>query len=199
MSTDSAKKTKSSRVVVGQIERRSFMGIEARPELNWSELLERRGSELLLYARQFTGSMVDAQDVVQDGFVKFWRFWKKGDEKDAVAYLFRSVRSSAIDHIRRRNRRATREEPREELDEMAGEPGAMFESTLDNDERRRLVEQALRTLPAEQREVLVMKLWSDMTFDQIATTLKISINTVASRYRYALAALRQKLSGEELL
>ena len=55
------------------------------------------------------------------------------------------------------------------------------------------IEAALQRLPAEQREVLVLKIWNELTFEQIAETLGIPPNTAASRYRYALAALRKEL------
>jgi RNA polymerase sigma-70 factor (ECF subfamily) len=52
---------------------------------------------------------------------------------------------------------------------------------------------ALDLLPNEQREVLVMKIWNELTFAEIASALEISQNTAASRYRYALAALKKNL------
>jgi RNA polymerase sigma-70 factor (ECF subfamily) len=52
---------------------------------------------------------------------------------------------------------------------------------------------AVRELPIEQREVLTLKIWGELTFQQIATMTDESPNTVASRYRLALAALRQHL------
>jgi len=52
---------------------------------------------------------------------------------------------------------------------------------------------AIDRLPDEQREVLVMKIWNELTFAEIASALGISQNTAASRYRYALAALKKNL------
>jgi RNA polymerase sigma-70 factor (ECF subfamily) len=52
---------------------------------------------------------------------------------------------------------------------------------------------ALAELPDEQREVVVMRIWSGMTLDEIAAATEVSLNTVASRYRYALQKLRAKL------
>ncbi len=53
---------------------------------------------------------------------------------------------------------------------------------------------ALESLPREQREVLVMKIWNELTFAEIAQALEISQNTAASRYRYALGALKKTLA-----
>jgi RNA polymerase sigma-70 factor (ECF subfamily) len=61
------------------------------------------------------------------------------------------------------------------------------------DESQRALVAALDLLPNEQREVLVMKIWNDLTFAEIAIALEISQNTAASRYRYALANLKKNL------
>lgn len=60
-----------------------------------------------------------------------------------------------------------------------------------------LIQSALARLPAAQREVLVLKIWGELTFDAIARELDIPLNTAASRYRYALAALRQEMTVTE--
>jgi RNA polymerase sigma-70 factor (ECF subfamily) len=57
---------------------------------------------------------------------------------------------------------------------------------------------ALDTLPEAQREVLVMKLWGGLTFPQIAVALGIPADTAASRFRYALARLRERLAEESI-
>jgi DNA-directed RNA polymerase specialized sigma24 family protein len=56
--------------------------------------------------------------------------------------------------------------------------------------------QALTLLPPEQREVIVLKLWHEHTFEEIGELLDISPNTAAGRYRYGLQKLRQRLIGE---
>jgi RNA polymerase sigma-70 factor (ECF subfamily) len=61
------------------------------------------------------------------------------------------------------------------------------------DEAQFALASAVDRLPHDQREVLVMKIWNELTFAEIATALEISQNTAASRYRYALAALKKTL------
>ena len=58
---------------------------------------------------------------------------------------------------------------------------------------RAAVDKALQTLPEDQREVITLKLWGDLTFNEIAAMTGSSINTIAGRYRYALQALHKKL------
>ncbi len=71
---------------------------------------------------------------------------------------------------------------------------SMFEPTGLLAEQRELVQYALAQVSIAQREVLVLKIWQGLTFPQIAEALDIPVNTAASRYRYALTALRRLLA-----
>jgi RNA polymerase sigma-70 factor (ECF subfamily) len=156
----------------------------------WKNWFEAHGPKLLLCARQWTRSFADAEDVVQEAFVRYWRHQRQlpGEPQ---ALLVTSIRRAAIDLARRESRRATREE---KAGDGLEESQAFFEPQPgDEAERRREIEAALQRLPAEQREVLVLKIWNELTFEQIAGALGVPLNTAASRYRYALAALRKEL------
>jgi len=101
------------------------------------------------------------------------------------------VRRAAWDLARREARRAGREAYAESgRDDF--EP--CFVPPVEGEERRAAIEGALGRLPEEQREVLVLKIAGDLTFDQIGAQLEVSANTAASRYRYALGALRKELT-----
>jgi len=157
---------------------------------NWKDWFEVHGPALLLCARQWTHSLADAEDVVQEAFVRFWRHQRQlpGNPR---ALLITSIRRAAYDHARGNLRRAAREGK-----SIGGaEDGvSLFEQGIGGeDERSREIGVALEHLPVEQREVLVLKIWNELTFEQIAQTLEIPPNTAASRYRYALAALRKEL------
>jgi RNA polymerase sigma factor (sigma-70 family) len=142
---------------------------------------------LLLFARQWVHSAADAEDIVQEAFVKFWRRNHKIDNR---ALLYSAVRSIALDFIRRNSRRARREASAFGETEFS-EPQFEIE-----DETQRALAEAIDGLPREQREVLVMKIWNELTFAEIAGALGISQNTAASRYRYALAALKKMLQPQ---
>ncbi|MBS0662548.1 MAG: sigma-70 family RNA polymerase sigma factor [Verrucomicrobia bacterium] len=168
--------------------------MEDRPDdESWRAWFDHYGPRLLLAARQWCRSMADAEDVVQDAFVRFWRRQRQlGGEPQAL--LFTSVRRAALDLARRNARRGVREE-RADGGLESVEP--IFETPLEGDDRRQAIESALRQLPAEQREVLTLKIWGELTFEQIADQLGISPNTAASRYRYALGALRAALTAAD--
>ncbi|PYL08315.1 MAG: hypothetical protein DME34_04980, partial [Verrucomicrobia bacterium] len=123
--------------------------------------------------------------IVQDAFVKFWR---RNHNVQNRALLYATVRSTALDLIRRDSRRARREREAIADLEQAVEPEFRTE-----DESQRALAMAMERLPNEQREVLVMKIWNELSFAEIGQALGISQNTAASRYRYALRALKKDL------
>jgi RNA polymerase sigma-70 factor (ECF subfamily) len=144
---------------------------------------------MLLLARQVVPRRDDAEDVVQEAFVRFWANRRRAD--DPVAYLFACVRNAALDWRRSGARRERREHAAARSDAPP-----LFAAELEREERRLAIEAALATLPEPQREVLVMKVWAKLTFPQIAAALGVPPDTAASRYRYALARLREQLAEE---
>lgn len=157
---------------------------------SWKAWFDAYGPKLLLCARQWTRSLADAEDVVQEAFVRYWRH-QRDLPGDPQALLITSVRRAALDLARRESRRVAREEKSD--GGLESREGIFEPLPGDGDERRVEIEEAMRKLPPEQREVLALKIWQELTFEQIGETLEISPNTAASRYRYALAALRKEL------
>ena len=157
----------------------------------WREWLAKHGRALLLLARQFAPSQSDAEDIVQDAVVRCWR--SREAAREPVAYLFACVKRAALDWQRSRRRQARREQA---VARPEGEP--LFACPIEQDERRLAIEAALRSLPAEQAEVLVLKVWGELTFPQIAAAMGVPANTAASRYRYALTRLREQLAEETI-
>lgn len=161
------------------------------PLADWRAWHEAYAARLVLYARQWLPERADAEDAVQAGFVRFWRANPEPAAEDAPL-LFTAVRSAALDMLKSRHRRARREA-------AAGEDSAECwwdVSTLEERERADLMQRALRSLPPEQREVVTLRVWGELTFAQIAEALAENPNTVAARYRYALANLKKSLPEE---
>ena len=161
----------------------------ARSEDDWQTCFRQLGPALLLFARRWTNSRADAEDVVQEAFVRFWR---RQHSLENRALLYATVRSTALDRLRRDQRRARREA-------LAALDGAdHFEPEFSpEDEGQQLLAAAVERLPNEQREVVVLKIWNELTFAEIAGVLQISQNTAASRYRYALSTLKKILQPHE--
>lgn len=155
---------------------------------DWKSCFSEVAPGLLLFARQWVQSAADAEDVVQEAFVKFWR---RNHNIENRALLYAAVRSIALDFIRRDKRRARREASAFAEAEPAIEPQFEWE-----DETQSALAAAVGSLPHDQREVLVLKIWNELTFNEIAGALGISQNTAASRYRYALANLKKSLQPQ---
>jgi RNA polymerase sigma-70 factor (ECF subfamily) len=162
---------------------------DANAHDSWHTWFQLNGPKLLLCARQWTRSLADAEDVVQDAFVRFWRHQRcLGGEP--LPLVLTSIRRAAWDRARRESRRQAREGAVHDSTDAA----PLFASPSEDDERRQAIEAALVCLAPQQREVLVLKIWCELTFAEIGAQLGIPPNTAASRYRYALTALREQLT-----
>jgi RNA polymerase sigma-70 factor (ECF subfamily) len=160
----------------------------------WGVWLDQHGTALVLLARQWVWDRADAEDAVQEAFVRFWRTRQRA--RDPAAYLYACVRNCARHWQRTRIRQARREQAAARPE---SEAESLFTGSLEEGERRAAITAALGNLPEAQREVLVMKIWGGLSFPQIALALGIPGNTAASRYRYALAKLREALAEESIL
>jgi RNA polymerase sigma-70 factor (ECF subfamily) len=157
---------------------------------DWRGLLSDYGPRLLLFARQQSRCPAEAEDIVQEAFVKFWQSRKRRPQLEP-ALLFTIVKRLAIDRARSRDRRMLREEASRSWLE---DDSSWFETPAQSQEHGELLESSLRKLPQEQREVLVLKIWGELTFEEIGRTIGASPNTAASRYRYALNRLKRQLT-----
>ncbi len=157
----------------------------------WTEWLKQNGSRLMLYARQQTRCEADAEDVLQMALVKTWKTHDRAPDDKVVSLAFTNIRRCAIDLARSNQRRSIREDFA--VREM-GESVSWFE--LPDDDESRMLQVAMAKVPEKFREVLTLKIWGELTFQQIGDTLDISANTAASRYRYGLETLRKYLKQD---
>lgn len=160
------------------------MKSEGQP--GWCEALyEVKAAKLLLYGRALGLSHAEAEDVLQETFVALL---KLGSEPgNGEHYALRTYRNRALNYRRSLWRRLARE----------WESKRWFEAAPGESPAERRAMQALADLPREQREVIVLKIWHQYTFEEIGRLLEVSPNTVAGRYRYGLQKLRHCLKGEE--
>lgn len=159
-----------------------------RPTLE--QLYEEHAQALFGFLLAFTRDEQDTRDALQDVFRRLaGRTDLLDGARDPRAFLLRMARNQAVDLMRRRASRDRRAAA------QAAEPAPLFEPAHDPaaHELRAGLETALAALPDEQREVVYLKLWEGLTFDRIAETLSIPPNTAASRYRYGLDKLRERL------
>ncbi len=169
---------------------------------DWQRWFDEHGARLLLFARGQTRSEADAHDVLQDAVVRLWKSYSSdaGAEPPPLPLAYTAIRHAAIDFARRNTRRTNREQKSDYLVTEEAPPAVDWFGTADIEERERAeaIQAALANLPDKFREVLTLKIWGDQTFAQIAETLEIPLNTAASRYRYALEALRKTIRPNSL-
>ena len=158
-----------------------------RADASGIELSYRRyGSALLLFAASLTGEMSRAQDAVHQVFLKLLESGSLREALDAKAYLFTCVRNAVLNDRKARQR------------DVALDPECVWFEPPHRDFAAELnLRRALWELPEDQREVAVLHVWGELTFAQVAEVLNISANTAASRYRYALAKLREAMCAKE--
>jgi RNA polymerase sigma-70 factor (ECF subfamily) len=152
-----------------------------------ARLYDEYAAGLYRYAVVVLADASAAEDVVQQVFTRVATGASKIDEPDR--YLRRAVRNECYSRLA-----ARRTEPA-----PAGDARALLEAVPEATERtdpaeRLALEAALRDLPVEQREVVVMKVYEGLTFEEIAAETGVTVNTAASRYRYALDKLRNALA-----
>ncbi len=149
-------------------------------------LYRQHGAALLLFAATISGDRGRAQDALHQVFLRLIETGGLSQATDKKAYLFVCVRNAVLNDSKREKRNA------------ALEAESIWFCPPDRDYAgEQNLRCALIGLPEDQREVLVLHIWGELTFAQIAALLDVSSNTVASRYRYALVKLRGLMFTKE--
>jgi RNA polymerase sigma-70 factor, ECF subfamily len=148
-------------------------------------LYEAHGVRLYRYALMILADAGAAEDAVHDAFCELSKAMARDQSLANPAYLTTMVRNGCYSALRHRRRVA-------DGTAMLIEPQSA-DATI---EERVMLDAALRELSAEQREVVFLKVFEGLTFHEIGERCGCSLNTAASRYRYALAALRRTLTLE---
>lgn len=149
---------------------------------------ERYASRLLAFGTVILCSHHDAEEALQNVFVKIARKPEQvAAARSIEAYLFAMMRNEALLLARSRGRRERSMDP----DELCLVPAPSALPPAADDEAHEVL-RFVGELPADQREVVMLKYFGPMTFKMIAQALDVPPNTVASRYRYAMEKLRRR-------
>jgi RNA polymerase sigma factor (sigma-70 family) len=155
----------------------------------WRDWVEQNAPRFLLFARQQARNEPDAQDLVQEAVLEAAQRQPDG-APPPTALVFATIYRRAIDLARGEDRRLEREQA---VAETAGT--SWFDTTVEDREMKQQVEGVLKRLPEHYREVVMLKIWGELTFAEVACVLKVPANTAASRYRYGLAEMRKLMKG----
>ena len=121
------------------------------PNTDWQRCFQELAPKLLLYARQWNASAADAEDVVQMAFVRWWQK-NPGGNREHVPLLYAAVRSISLD-VRKSEVRRAKRELASDLSMPEGDK-PYFDPPVEDRENRQLLERAVLSLPADQREVV---------------------------------------------
>ena len=162
-----------------------------QPREHWiAQAYDALGPSLYRYALMILADPGLAEDAVQQAFTRLLSRGRVDDVASAKAFLRVIVRNEAYRLLAARRPTQTLEQADVHLLEPA-------DDSVERQEEQRQLEQALRQLPPDQREVVHLKVYEQLSFAEIAQLLAIPLNTAASRYRYAIAHLREFLPARE--
>lgn len=153
-------------------------------------LFDLTSDRMVRFAIAITRNQHDAEDAVQAALVRVAGQPRQLASADKPwPYLLQIVRNEAL-LIARKKKRCIADG---DLIDLATH---RLVDELEQEDTHRAVWSALRMLPPEQAEVVVLKIWEEMTFAEIGAILHASANTIASRYTYAMNKLRQRLQKQ---
>ena len=156
----------------------------------FAELVTAHQDRIYTLCLRMTGDREDAQDAAQEAFLNAWRGLAsfQGDSSFST-WLYRLASNACIDLLRKRKRRQEGEAPHSLDDEAAGWPEPAAPGAGPEEE----LERELRALPDHQREILVMREVSGLSYQEIGELLSLDLGTVKSRLARARLALKKRL------
>jgi RNA polymerase sigma-70 factor (ECF subfamily) len=149
-----------------------------------TRMIAERSAALVLYARQWLDAAA-ADDAVQDAFVAL--LGQRRSPDNPAAWMYRAVRNAAIDQLRSTKRRRQREQT------VAERRRELFDADASTSIDARTVTEWLDRLELGPREIVVLRIWCDLGFAEIADVVQLGVSTVHDRYHAALRELRRDL------
>lgn len=147
-----------------------------------------------------------AEDIFQDAFFKVIKSLQTGkynEEGKFLPWVMRISHNLVIDHFRKVKRMPIAGKPRNDDDtfdifDVIGDGEQTKEEVMIEDEQHNQLRQMIKELPDEQREVLLMRHYEELSFKEIAEKTGVSINTALGRMRYALINLRKIMEENKI-
>ncbi len=162
-------------------------------QIAYKELFDFFYMPLCIYAVKFIDSYQDAEDIVQDFFVKFWNNkMYLNINMNLKSYLFTSIRNNALNFLRQKNKYIF-----EAVEDIEVKIEELDKSELSVLEER--LQQEIEALPEKSREVFLEVVLNDLKYKEVAEKLGISINTVKTQLARALKKLRSSIDSIILL
>lgn len=155
----------------------------------FEELVRRYQTSIYRVALRMLGSRADAQDAVQETFVRAWRALPRFRHDSAIStWLYRIVTRRALDRIASRRSTGT-------LDEVEVEAGPDPAQAAEHQERLRAIRRAIAKLPPDQRAALVLREFEGLSYQEVAQVLGASVPAVKTRIHRARLTIIQQTSS----
>jgi RNA polymerase sigma-70 factor, ECF subfamily len=155
----------------------------------FEELVRRYQTSIYRVALRMLGSRADAQDAVQETFVRAWRALPRFRHDSAIStWLYRIVTRRALDRIASRRSTGT-------LDEVEVEAGPDPAQAAEHQERLRAIRRAIAKLPPDQRAAIVLREFEGLSYQEVAQVLGASVPAIKTRIHRARLTIIQQTSS----
>ncbi|WP_288005975.1 RNA polymerase sigma factor [Thermonema sp.] len=190
-------------IVSPQLDKKQFEDISSRNEaLTFELLVARHRDRLMATIVNIVKDEALAEDILQETFIKALMTLRKGkyqEEGKFVAWVSRIAYNLAIDHFRKNKRYPTGPiEGNEDFENDLAFCEESIEEQQIQEERIQKLHALIETLPPAQQEVVKMRHFQNMSFQEIAQATNVSINTALGRMRYALINLRKQIDKHNI-
>lgn len=165
-------------------------------------LLTRHKRKVFSYIYMLVKDRATAEDIFQDVFIKVIQTLQAGkynEEGKFLPWVMRISHNLIIDHFRRNKKMPSVKTQDEDFDifKLIKNQEQSIEDKLIRDQNIFMVRDLIKKLPKEQKEVLMLRHYADLSFNDIADQTGVSINTALGRMRYALINLRKMMEGSK--
>ena len=172
-------------------------------EISLERLISRHQSRIFNFINSKVQNRDTAEDIFQDTFIKVIRTLKGGqynEEGKFLPWVMRISHNLVIDFFRKNNR-MPKVKNTEEFDifQFISDSSLNAEHSMVQDQIVKDLQKLVHELPEDQKEVLIMRLYRDMSFKEIAKNTNVSINTALGRMRYAIINLRKLIDENKII
>ncbi len=166
-------------------------------------LIERHQLRVFNFINSKVNDRETSEDLFQDTFIKVVKTLKEGkynEEGKFLPWVMRIAHNLVIDYFRKSNRIPTIENSEEyDVFQFISDQSANAEHALIHEQVTKDLQKLIQELPEDQKEVLIMRLYRDMSFKEIAENTQVSINTALGRMRYAIINLRKLIEENRIV